>query len=132
MNDGELEILVISSSQKNHWVVPKGIWEPGLSAGESAASEALEEAGVEGTVSDKAIGSYTYPKWGATCTVEVYAMEVTRVLPDKEWDESHRNRQWVSLRQAAKKLKQKKLKPMLRQLDSMLKNKIKSQKNEKK
>ena len=123
INNGELEILVILSSKKKHWVVPKGIWEPGLTARESAAKEALEEAGVEGLVADAAIGTYVYPKWGASCTVEVYAMEVTRMLPDEEWQEAHRGREWVSSKQAAEKLKQDELKPMLRQLAAMLKSK---------
>ena len=123
MKNGEVEILVILSSKKKHWVVPKGIWEPGLTARESAAREALEEAGVEGLVAETVIGTYAYPKWGATCTVEVYPMEVTRVLPDEEWQEVHRGREWVSLKQAAKKLKQDELKPMLWQLEVMLKNK---------
>lgn len=122
INNGALEILVIQSSKKKHWVVPKGIWEPGLTARESAAMEALEEAGVEGSVSDEAIGTYTYPKWGASCTVEVYSMEVTRMLPEEEWEEIHRSRQWVPLQQAAEKLKQEKLKPMLLQLADTLKN----------
>lgn len=121
INNGVPEILVILSSQKNHWVVPKGIWEPGLSAQESAASEALEEAGVEGKVSKKAIGSYSYPKWGASCTVEVYSMEVTRELPDDEWEESHRDRQWVPLHEAVARVKHEQLKPMLQKLGSKLK-----------
>jgi phosphohistidine phosphatase len=122
MNHGELEFLVILSSKNKHWVVPKGIWEPGLTARESAAREAMEEAGVEGRVAETAIGTYVYPKWGASCTVEVYAMEVTRVLPEEEWQEAHRGRKWVSLEQAEKNLKQDKLKPMLAKLAIMLKS----------
>jgi phosphohistidine phosphatase len=123
VNNAELEILVILSSKNKHWVVPKGIWEPGLTARESAAREALEEAGVEGLVAETAIGTYAYPKWGASCTVEVYPMEVSRVLPEEEWQEVHRGREWVTLKQAAEKLKQDELKPMLWQLAAMLKNK---------
>lgn len=123
INNDELEILVILSSKKKHWVVPKGIWEPGLSAQESAASEALEEAGVEGMVSDEAIGTYTYPKWGAECTVKVYGMEVTRMLPDEEWEESHRSRQWLPINKAASKLNQVKLKPILKKLGKVLRKK---------
>ena len=82
---GKPEILIISSSKKKHWVVPKGIKEPGLSPQESAAEEALEEAGVEGKVGHKMIGSYVYDKWGATCTVEVFPMKVTKVIPKKFW-----------------------------------------------
>ena len=47
----------------------KGIKDPGLSPRESAAKEALEEAGIEGEIADAALGSYTCEKWGATCTV---------------------------------------------------------------
>ena len=107
------EILIISSSKNKHWVVPKGIKDPGLTPQESAAKEALEEAGVEGVVDDESIGSYHCEKWGATCTVDVYPMKVTRVIAEAEWDERHRGREWVSLEEAVKRLKQKALKQIL-------------------
>lgn len=120
IRDGKLEILIISSSKRKHWIIPKGIREPGMSAQESAAREAREEAGVEGRVADSLIGTYTYEKWGATCTVDVYPMEVTRVLPEAEWEERHRGREWVSPKLAAKRLKQDELKPMLDMLVTLL------------
>jgi phosphohistidine phosphatase len=120
IREGKLEILVISSIRRKHWIVPKGIKEPGMSPQESAAREAREEAGVEGRVADASIGTYTYEKWGGTCTVDVYAMEVTRVLPDEEWEERHRGREWVSPKQAAKRLKQDELKSMLDTLVTLL------------
>jgi len=110
---GNPEILVISSSKKKHWVVPKGIKEPGLSPQESAAEEALEEAGVEGKVGSKKIGSYVYDKWGASCTVEVFPMKVTKVIPKKFWRERHRGREWVSPQLAAEKLRQPELAPLV-------------------
>lgn len=109
VKDGELEILIVRSSQNKHWVVPKGIADPGRSLQESAAKEAWEEAGVEGDVRPTAIDSYRYAKWGATCTVSVYPMHVTRMLDDDEWEENHRGRQWVSPREAATLLKQPEL-----------------------
>jgi len=120
MHNGKPEVLLIASSKKHHLVVPKGIKEPGLSPQASAAKEALEEAGVEGEVADTAIGSYHYEKWGATCTVAVYPMKVTRLIPEKEWQESHRGRQWVSPKTAARQLKQKELKPLMKKLEAML------------
>ena len=120
VRDGKAEVLVISSSKHHHMVVPKGIKEPGLSERESAAREALEEAGVEGTVAETALGSYTYSKWGATCSVAVYPMKVTRLIPEKEWDECHRGRQWVSPDKAARQLKQKELSPLVKKLEAML------------
>jgi len=120
LKEGKMQILVISSRSKKHWIVPKGIWEPGLTAQESAAKEALEEAGVEGLVAEKAIGTYHYPKWGGTCSVEVYPMEVTQVLAEKDWQESYRGREWVSLGEAMNRLNQDELKPMLQRLASLL------------
>ncbi|MEA2078514.1 MAG: histidine phosphatase family protein [Pseudomonadota bacterium] len=113
LRNGHPEILVILSSQKKHFVVPKGIKDPGLSPQDSAAKEAREEAGVEGRVMEPAIGFYRYEKWGAICTVDVYAMEVTAVVPEHEWQESHRGREWVSPEEAAERLKQKALAPMV-------------------
>jgi len=120
VRDGKAEILVIASSKKNHLVVPKGIKEPGLTPRESAAVEALEEAGIEGEIGDAALGSYTCEKWGATCTVDVYPMRVTRMIDKKEWEESHRGRRWLIAEKAASQLHQKKLKPLVKKLVASL------------
>lgn len=116
IENGRLLILVIRSSKNKHWVVPKGIAEPGLSHQASAAKEALEEAGVKGNVTEASQGHYEYEKWGATCSVNVYAMEVTSQLPEHEWEERHRARQWVDADQACTLLKQKALVPMIQAL----------------
>ena len=100
-------------------MVPKGIKDPGLSPRESAAKEALEEAGIEGEVAETALGSYTCEKWGATCTVAVYPMKVTRLIADEDWEESHRGREWVSPETAAKELKQRELAPLVKKLEAM-------------
>ena len=86
---GELEILMITSRKKKRWVLPKGIVEPELSPPDSAAKEALEEAGIEGAVSPDSIGTYRYDKWGGTCTVDVFTMEVEAILD--VWLESYRD-----------------------------------------
>ena len=83
--------------------------EPGLSAQESAAKEAHEEAGVEGVVNPEAIGGYQYEKWGAVCSVEVFPMEVRREIPQGQWQESHRLREWVTPEQAASRVRQPEL-----------------------
>ncbi|MET1413920.1 NUDIX domain-containing protein [Roseibium sp. HPY-6] len=111
-----VEILIVRSSSGRHWVVPKGIVEPGFSPARSAMIEASEEAGVEGLIREKPLGSYTYEKWGAICNVEVYAMEVTRVLPGDDWEESHRERQWIDAAGAANLLDQ----PALRRLIALI------------
>jgi len=120
LRNEEPEILVILSSNRKHWVVPKGIKEPGMSPRESAAEEAREEAGVEGIVGAEPLGSYVYRKWGAATTCEMYPMEVIRELPPEEWDESHRERTWVTPQQAAAQLKQSALGPMVEALAARL------------
>jgi phosphohistidine phosphatase len=118
--DGRLEILIIRSSKGKHWVVPKGIADPGLTLQESARREAWEEAGVEGEVEEETIGTYCYQKWGATCTVTVYPMLVTRQLPEETWEERHRGRQWVSPKEAITLLNQGELGPMITALEKRL------------
>ena len=120
LKNGEAEIMIILSSKKKHWVVPKGIKEPGFSPQESAAEEAREEAGVEGVVGDEALGSYVYEKWGAATTCHVYPMEVVRELAYEEWEESHRQRTWVSPQQAVAQLRQPQLGPMVEALVARL------------
>ncbi len=113
-----LEILVITSRRKRRWVVPKGVKEPDLSAQDSAAKEALEEAGIEGAVSPASIGSYEYEKWGGICHVEVYAMEVNKVYED--WLENFRDRQWVPVEEAAARLGEEDLKAIVQSLPRYL------------
>ena len=115
-----LEILMITSRKKKRWVIPKGVIEPHLSPPDSAAKEALEEAGLKGAVSARPIGSYKYDKWGGTCTVEVYTMRVQDVLDD--WLESYRDREWVSLGDAIKRVTERRLKVILEDLPTFLNN----------
>jgi phosphohistidine phosphatase len=92
----DLEVLLVTSRKGKHWILPKGIVEPGMAAPESAAKEAEEEGGVIGEVSSESIGAYQYRKWGGTCHVEVYPLRVREEL--NEWEESSmRRRLWRSL-----------------------------------
>ncbi|WP_084813587.1 NUDIX hydrolase [Desulfogranum japonicum] len=115
-----LQVLVIGSSKRKHLVVPKGIHEPGLSARDSAAKESFEEAGVRGPVSEKPIGSYTYGKWGAICTVTVYVQEVSELVAAPLWQESHRGRQWMKPQRAAAAVKEAKLGKMMGRLQQFV------------
>jgi len=115
---GRTEILIVSSSNNKHWVVPKGIVDPGHTPKESAIKEAFEEAGIIGSVPNIAIGNYKYRKWGAKCKVTLYPMHVTRLLPRSAWEEKHRKRRWVSIKRASKMLHhridvQKLIKPII-------------------
>jgi phosphohistidine phosphatase len=115
---GELELMMITSRRKKRWVIPKGVQEADLTAAESAAKEALEEAGIMGTLSDSPIGSYQYQKWGGICTVVVFVMEVTKEF--ERWEEDFRVRKWFSLSEAMKRPREKKLRQLMRSLPEFL------------
>lgn len=111
---GQLEVLLITSRRSKRWVIPKGDKETELSPRESAAREALEEAGIEGMVSGESVGSYAYEKGGDLCRVRVFAMAVEVI--HECWQESHRRRRWLDLREAVRRVDEKGLKQLLRSL----------------
>jgi phosphohistidine phosphatase len=94
--DGRVKVLVVTSSSGRHWVMPKGIAEPGISLQESALHEANEEAGVDGILEQEQLGVYQYDKWGSQCTVTVYPLLVLKETPEAQREEKHRERRWVS------------------------------------
>ena len=111
-----VEVLLITSLNSKRWILPKGWPEPELGPAENAAREAFEEAGVMGKIGAQPIGSYHYLKekkdgGGMPCSVEVFALEVTKQLDD--WPEKNaRKLAWLPLEQAAAKISE----PGLRQL----------------
>ncbi len=116
----KLEILLIRSSADKHWVVPKGIIEPGLSAQQSAQKEALEEAGITGISDNDSLGKYCYKKWAADCSVEVYALRVTHEQAESQRQEQHRQRLWMSVELAIQRLDQVALHPLIKKLQGNL------------
>jgi 8-oxo-dGTP pyrophosphatase MutT (NUDIX family) len=105
--NGNIEVLLIST-QKANWTIPKGIIEDRHTPQESALKESVEEAGAWGIVADKKSGSYRYKKWGGTCNVKVYKMKVVKIL--SKWEEDHfRERLWVPLEKVPKFINRKKL-----------------------
>lgn len=93
IKNGNLEVLLITTRKNKKWIFPKGIVDIGLTPEQSAVKEALEEAGVEGELLPYNLGSYKYKKWGGQCTVEVFGLNVIRILDD--WEENFRERKWV-------------------------------------
>jgi 8-oxo-dGTP pyrophosphatase MutT (NUDIX family) len=109
IKNGKIEVLLITSSTGKRWVIPKGMIEPFMTPQASAAKEAWEEAGIVGQVLPTSVGTYEYQKWGGTCRVEVFLMQVETVL--EVWPEaSVRKRQWVSVKQAVKRVEEAELK----------------------
>jgi 8-oxo-dGTP pyrophosphatase MutT (NUDIX family) len=110
--EGEVQILLITSRSRKRWVIPKGIIEPELSPQESAQKEAFEEAGITGKIINGTVGKYTYKKWGGTCTVQVYLLEVDEIFDD--WPEAFfRTREWKSVKEASERVDEKELKKII-------------------
>jgi len=117
-----VEVLMITSRQSRHWLLPKGWPMKGKSPSEAAAREAYEEAGIEGTMAEKAVGSYEYDKLqpdGASirCRVKVFPMQVACERDD--WKEAAaRERRWMDLPTAAELAFEPGLAGLLRTLDA--------------
>jgi 8-oxo-dGTP pyrophosphatase MutT (NUDIX family) len=96
-------VCLVTSSNRKRWVIPKGLIEPGQTAGETALQEAWEEAGLVGLLDAEPLGTYLYEKWSGTCHVLVYLMQVTEVA--QNWPEGDlRQRSWVSTAGALERL----------------------------
>ncbi|HAC64937.1 MAG TPA: NUDIX hydrolase [Cyanothece sp. UBA12306] len=116
---GNLEVLLITSRNNKRWIIPKGIIEPDMTPEDSGAQEAFEEAGVKGKVSSKIMGSYTYQKWGTTCRVKIFILEVEVIYID--WLEaSFRKRQWVNISDAIKLIQEEEVRKILAKLPDYL------------
>ena len=113
--DGAADVLLVTSRSGKRWVIPKGIIEPDLSAAASAAKEAWEEAGVRGSVRPGSVGAYRYQKWGGTCTVEVFVLDVER-LEDAWPEQALRRRCWFGIDRAAGLVREEDLAKMIRAL----------------
>jgi 8-oxo-dGTP pyrophosphatase MutT (NUDIX family) len=111
--NGEYYILLITSRNKNKWVIPKGIIEEHLTPRESAEKEAFEEAGIKGNTHKNSIGIYKYKKWGGICEVEVYPFTVKS--ESDEWPEmAIRKRKWFPINKALKKINNKQLEILIK------------------
>jgi len=118
--DGKLQFLVIASRKGTRWVIPKGVKEPELSLRDSAAKEALEEAGVRGRIDEQPIGEYDYKKWGGVCNVVVFPMEVSDSIPEEDWEESHRERRWLGIDDTRQMLDERALRKLVDKLEKRL------------
>lgn len=104
--EGRLAFLLITTRRTGRWIFPKGGIEPGMNPWESAALEAVEEAGVTGEIAQAAIGSYRASIGGSGAKlvdVDLYPLRVTQQLDD--WREKgQRLRHWATLEEAKRLL----------------------------
>lgn len=84
LQNGETEILLISSLSNGDWGIPKGHLESGECSAAAAAREAFEEAGMVGEATPDPIGTFTYlkPLRPDLYCVRVHMLAVTAVAPN--------------------------------------------------
>lgn len=112
IQNGEVEVLLITTRKQGKWIVPKGWIESHLDPHTSAEKEALEEAGVKGNVSAVSLGCYRHGDSDNDPIVEVFLMRVER--EKSSWPEQNeRERQWVSLQEAYEQVDEEGLKSIL-------------------
>jgi 8-oxo-dGTP pyrophosphatase MutT (NUDIX family) len=118
-----LEFLLVNTSS-GKWTFPKGGIEPGLSGSESAAREALEEAGVEGRVDQRHFGSYVDTKRtlahdnpSREILIAAYLLEVHNLGAPEESD---RNPTWFTHPDAQRRLAEQRLPRYAKQLVTII------------
>ncbi|KAM7252167.1 hypothetical protein ACFE04_024050 [Oxalis oulophora] len=105
--ENKMEVLMVSSPNRNDMVFPKGGWEDDETVVEAACREALEEAGVKGILREIPLGVWEFRSKSTMnlCSLEggcrgyMFALEVTEELD--AWPEhENRDRKWLSIAEA--------------------------------
>ncbi|MCB1497036.1 MAG: NUDIX hydrolase [Bauldia sp.] len=109
--------LLVTSRQRGRWIFPKGRIADGLKPWESAEREAHEEAGVEGVIATRPVGSYRAWKTRGVrrfvIEVDMYPLRVEK--QHDNWRETgERYRHWVTLAEATRLITDKRVAELLR------------------
>jgi diphosphoinositol-polyphosphate diphosphatase len=110
LNEAKTHVLLIQSTRRAGWVLPKGGWESDESCTEAAQREAWEEAGIVcnidydlGTIRDGRAPKHM-SKDAPKSLYQFYEATVTR--EEADWPEKHkRTRQWANFAEASEALK---------------------------
>jgi 8-oxo-dGTP pyrophosphatase MutT (NUDIX family) len=115
-----LRILLITSRDTGRWVIPKGWPMRARSEAGAAAREAYEEAGLQGSVSERSLGIYTYVKQigdrRLTCVVRVFPLEVSEMLRTYP-ENGQRQSKWLAPDKAARRVAEPELAALIRGFD---------------
>ena len=118
--DGEIEFLLVRT-QTGRWTFPKGGVDDDPTFAAAAAREAYEEAGVRGTVEQRAFALYKHRKAGAFRRKEVeVAAHLCRVTRLERAPEAHRDPTWFAFEHARKRLREKRARRYGEELERVL------------
>lgn len=88
--------LLVTSRRTGRWIFPKGSVSTGMTPWDSAAKEALEEAGVSGVIDATPLGSYQNSDKGMPVDIDLYPLRVE--TQHDSWQEmDQRLRHWALL-----------------------------------
>ncbi len=115
------QVLLITSRGTGRWIPPKGWPIEGLSPAESAAQEALEEAGVTGQTYPAALGRYKYNRLKdrdkkKSSEAYIFALRVTAHRSDFK-EKGQRRIQWFDQKTAALLVREPKLRQIIADFD---------------
>ncbi|KAL4026100.1 hypothetical protein IC575_014524 [Cucumis melo] len=105
--ENKIEVLMVSSPNRDDLVFPKGGWEDDETLLEAACREAVEEAGVRGKLNENPLGVWEFRSKSSQdiCSMEgacrgyMFALEVTEEL--ESWPEQgNRHRRWLNVTEA--------------------------------
>ncbi|MDH4469461.1 MAG: NUDIX domain-containing protein [Verrucomicrobiae bacterium] len=120
IKDGKLQVLLITSSSGNRWILPKGQQEPGMTAHEVALMEAVEEGGVLGSIRADV---HTRCQMSNGSFLQLYALKISKLLG--VWPEEHlRLRRLLPLNEALELMEDRKVGRAVKRLAALLKNDI--------
>jgi len=118
--DGGVWVLLITN-HRGDWIIPKGMIDANRTAEQTALNEALEEAGITGSLDAAPLGSFMYQKGGRQLPVQVFAMQVDRVLV--RWlEQGEREREWFRCAEAIERVTQVDLRNVIRMLQARSQN----------
>lgn len=94
IRDNRVVFLLVTSRRTGRWIFPKGSIEAGMTPWDSAAKEAMEEAGVVGEVSSNIVGTYRNSDKGMPVDIDLYPLRVDDQMDT--WQEmDQRLRHWA-------------------------------------
>lgn len=118
-----VEVMLITSRETRRWVIPKGGLMSGKTEAQAAAQEAYEEAGVQGELSERPLGHFSYDKRLKSgqmlpTRVAVYPLEVLIQLGSFP-EVGQRDLCWMTRSEAAEKVNEADLADLIRNFSPM-------------
>ncbi len=117
----ETQIMLVTSRERGRWIIPKGWPVEGATPAQAAATEAYEEAGVEGKLFNVCLGIYSYTKVMSDtddlpCVVSVFPIKVKKVH-DTYPEADERKRKWFSQKKATARVREPELRKIIKHFD---------------